>query len=70
MTEKDFGLSDFPEHRARLEEQASNLGMEAAKTQEQREDYARRLVRGILTSDALDHVRVVDDMMTLGGKTY
>jgi hypothetical protein len=30
MAEKDFGLSDFPEHRSNLEEQAAHLGMEAA----------------------------------------
>lgn len=65
---KDFGLSDYPEHRAHLQEQAANLGMEAAKSQAQREEYARRLVRGILTSDLLDNVRVVGKATLVHGQ--
>lgn len=68
MEKKDFGLSDFPERRARLDEQSANLGMEAAKTQEQREDYAHQLVRGILTSDQLDSVRVVGETKLVHGQ--
>lgn len=68
MKKKDFGLEDFPQHRANLEEQAANLGMEAAKTQEQREDYARRLVRGIMTSDLLDNVRVLGEATLVHGQ--
>lgn len=66
--EKDFGLNDYPEHRAHLEEQSANLGLESAKSQEQREVYARRLVRGILTSDLLDNVRVVGETKLVHGQ--
>ena len=68
MVDKDFGLNDFPEHRARLQEQAENLGMESAHSQTEREDYARRLVRGILASDSLENVHVVGDTKLVHGQ--
>ncbi len=68
MEKKNFGLSDFPQHRANLEEQAANLGLEGARSQTEREAYARRLIRGILTSDLLDNVRVIGETRLVHGQ--
>jgi hypothetical protein len=59
-------MSDYPEHRAHLQEQAQNRGMETCTTQAQRERYARRLIRGIFKSD-LPNVSVVGETTIVYG---